>query len=245
MNKKTILISGGANGIGLGIVQAALQTGANAIIADIDREALLAVERRLRDYRNQLLCCHVDVTSEPQVIECLEQIDKQFGKLHGLVNNAAISDPHNDPLDQLPLQRWQRLLNHNLTSVFLLTKHSLPRLRQQLGAIVNIASTRALQSEPHSEVYAASKGGVVALTHAVAISEGPKVRANCILPGWIHTSSEPLREEDHQQHPAGRVGEPADIAALTLFLLGEQSRFITGQSFVVDGGMTRKMIYAP
>lgn len=245
MSKKTILISGGAQGIGLGIVEAALQQGDNTIIADIDREALLSVERRLREYRNQLFCCHVDVSSEPQVAECLEQVDRQFGTLHGLVNNAAISSPVSGPLDQLPLQRWQRLLNHNLTSVFLLTKHSLPLLRRNQGAIVNIASTRALQSEPHCEVYAASKGGVVALTHAIAISEGPQVRANCILPGWIHTSGARLRDIDHYQHPAGRVGEAADVASLSLFLLGDQSRFITGQSFVVDGGMTRKMIYEP
>ena len=121
------------------------------------------------------------------------------------------------------------------------------------GAIVNIASTRAHQSEPHREAYAAAKGGLVAFTHALALSEGPKVRVNCISPGWIATEGwrapasrrkPKLTRRDHQQHPAGRVGTPEDIAALAVHLLAPAlSGFITGQEFVVDGGMTRRMHY--
>ena len=100
-------------------------------------------------------------------------------------------------------------------------------------------------SEPNTESYSASKGGLVALTHALALSLGPEVRVNCVSPGWIHTHGERLSPEDHAQHPAGRVGEPGDVAELVAYLLDrERSGFVTGAEIVIDGGMTRKMIYA-
>jgi len=117
-------------------------------------------------------------------------------------------------------------------------------LRAAKGAILTIASTRAHMSEPHTESYAASKCGILALTHALAISLGPDIRANVISPGWINTKPASLSHEDHAQHPAGRAGTVEDIASLAAFLLGPDSGFITGAEFVVDGGMTRKMIYA-
>jgi NAD(P)-dependent dehydrogenase (short-subunit alcohol dehydrogenase family) len=125
-------------------------------------------------------------------------------------------------------------------------------LRRSRGTIVNIASTRALMSEPDTESYSASKGGLVALTHALAVSLGSDVRVNCISPGWIDVSSrqkrsrrqaEILSEADHAQHPVGRVGRVEDVAAMAVFLASAESGFVTGQNFVVDGGMTRKMIY--
>jgi NAD(P)-dependent dehydrogenase (short-subunit alcohol dehydrogenase family) len=110
---------------------------------------------------------------------------------------------------------------------------------------VTIASTRALMSEPNTESYSASKGGLLALTHALAVSFGPDIRVNCVSPGWIATSEyNRLKRKDHTQHPAGRVGKPQDIAEVVAFLVDrEKSGFITGANFVVDGGMTRKMIY--
>jgi NAD(P)-dependent dehydrogenase (short-subunit alcohol dehydrogenase family) len=98
-------------------------------------------------------------------------------------------------------------------------------------------------SEPDTESYSASKGGLLALTHALAISLGPDIRANTISPGWINAGNEPLTPEDHAQHPAGRVGTVEDIASLAAWLLGPESGFVTGAEFIVDGGMTRKMIY--
>ena len=122
-----------------------------------------------------------------------------------------------------------------------MTKHAAPHLRRVRGAIVNIASTRALQSEPDTEAYAAAKGGLVALTHALAMSLGPQVRVNCVSPGWIAHSR--VKKKDHAQHPVGRVGRDRDVAELVAFLLSDAAGFATGQNYVLDGGMTRKMIY--
>jgi NAD(P)-dependent dehydrogenase (short-subunit alcohol dehydrogenase family) len=153
---------------------------------------------------------------------------------------------------ELGLDEWNRALAVNLTGAFLCAKHAAPHLKKNGGSIVNIASTRAFMSERDTEAYSASKGGLFALTHALAVSLGPEVRVNCISPGWIETSElrkrsartiTKLSEKDHSQHPAGRAGNADDVAALALFLLDPGNSFITGQNFIVDGGMTRKMIY--
>lgn len=155
-----------------------------------------------------------------------------------LVNNAGIAGPATGPVETLALADWRRMIDTHLTGAFLMTRAAVPRLRDG-GSIVNIASTRAFMSEPETEAYAAAKGGLVALTHALAVSLGPRLRVNAIAPGWVTTES--LRPEDHAQHPAGRAGRPDDIADAVLYL--SQAGFVTGQTLVIDGGMTRKMIY--
>ena len=249
---RTILVTGGAQGIGQGIVRDLLSRGANVVAADIDGEACACLEEELASPR--LLTVVADVADENSVRWCLEEIRRRFGELSGLVNNAALAHARSGPLETLSLEDWNRVLAVNLTGPFLVTREALPLLRAAGdGAVVNIASTRALQSEAECEAYAASKGGVVALTHAMALSLGPAVRVNCISPGWIETGDlqKPSARRmishsaaDRAQHPVGRVGLPGDIAALATFLLGPEAGFITGQNFVVDGGMTRKMIYA-
>jgi NAD(P)-dependent dehydrogenase (short-subunit alcohol dehydrogenase family) len=146
-------------------------------------------------------------------------------------------------LGQLTLADWQRVLDTNLTSTFLLARAAEDLLRAANGAVVTIASTRAHMSERDTESYSASKGGLLALTHALAVSLSPEVRVNCISPGWINSGDADLTPQDHAQHPAGRVGTPADVAAMVAYLVGGESRFVTGAEFVIDGGMTRKMIY--
>ncbi|MOA25254.1 Glucose 1-dehydrogenase 2 [compost metagenome] len=173
----------------------------------------------------------------------------QFGRLDALVSNAAVAEPHNPPLESLELARWNRVLAVNLTGTMLLAKHAAPYLRAHHGAIVTISSTRAHQSEPDSEAYAASKGGLLALTHALAVSLGPDIRVNAVSPGWIDArdpgarQEAPLGESEHAQHPVGRVGLVEDVAAQVAWLLSDNAGFVTGQEFIVDGGMTRKMIY--
>ncbi|WP_019624082.1 SDR family oxidoreductase [Thioalkalivibrio thiocyanoxidans] len=245
--QRIALVTGAARGIGLGIAERLMQDGWQVVLADVDgREC----EQSAASLGPAARAIALDVRDEEQVREAIRRTEEWYGGLDALVNNAGISDPHSGPLEELELADWQRWLDTNLTGVFLLGKYALPLLRRRRGAIVNISSTRALQSEPDTEAYAASKGGLDAFTHALAISAGPEVRVNAIRPGWIDTRSpdqqqaEPLSAQDHAQHPVGRVGQPGDIAALTAFLLGPDAGFVTGQIWTADGGMTRRMIYA-
>ncbi|MBS8240895.1 SDR family NAD(P)-dependent oxidoreductase [Marinobacter lipolyticus] len=246
-----ILITGGAQGIGKGITAHFLNSGWRVVVLDQDTDAIDACRMDLGDPDN-LLLIRADVSQEEDVISAVAEAVEWGEGLDALVNNAGIADPDTGPIEKLELAQWQRRMDVNLTGTFLMAKHTVPHLRQRQGSIINMASTRALQSEPNSEAYAASKGGLLALTHALAISLGPDVRANSISPGWIdvrawqaHAPSEPqpLSATDHNQHPSGRVGTPDDIAAMVAYLVSPEARFVIGQNFVVDGGMTRKMIY--
>lgn len=232
--RKVILISGGARGIGAAIGARLAGSGARVIAADRDIDGVGAPEGV------QLLRC--DVSQESEVTRLVNLIREREGRLDGLVCNAGVMIRRK--LADLTLEDWRAVLDTHLTSAFLLVRTAEDLLRAAQGAIVTIASTRAHMSEADTESYAAAKGGLLALTHALAISLGPDVRVNCISPGWIDTQGAPLSGEDHAQHPAGRVGIPADIANLAAWLLGPESGFLTGAEIVADGGMTRKMIYA-
>ena len=246
---KIILVTGGAHGIGRALFDYLLEQGARVVAVDVDEEAGEALPTD--GIRSAFIAA--DVRSESAVAAAVQQTVERFGALDGLVNNAGIADPTSGPVASLSLEAWQQVLDTNLTGAFLCAKHAVPHLRQSGGAIVNMASTRALQSEADTEAYSASKGGLVALTHALSVSLGPDVRVNCVSPGWIEfgewqkerTGGAPdLTETDHAQHPAGRVGRPEDVAALVAYLLSDAAGFVTGQNVVIDGGMTRKMIYA-
>lgn len=256
-NSKLALITGGAQGIGRGIVEYLLARGWRVAALDHDHEALAELDAA--HPASPLLPLVADIRHETEV-------DAAFTRLHDwqgaagqgagldlLVNNAGIADPETGPLETLSLADWRRWQDGHLTGAFLCTRAAIIDLRHRRGSIVNIASTRALQSEPNCEAYAAAKGGLLAMTHALAVSLGPEVRANAICPGWIETgpwqksanrSAPEHRDIDRGQHPAGRVGVPEDIAAAVAYLAGDEAGFITGAQFVVDGGMTRKMIYA-
>jgi NAD(P)-dependent dehydrogenase (short-subunit alcohol dehydrogenase family) len=248
---RTAIVSGGAQGIGKGVAARLLAGGWHVAIVDIDAEATAETARELGS-ADRLLCVPADVSDEDAVRACVSAVVDRFGRLDGLVANAGVARPPRVPVETLSLIDWNRIIAVNLTGCFLMAKHAVPHLRRAQGAIVNIASTRALQSEANTEPYSASKGGVVALTHALAVSLGPDIRVNCISPGWIDVRSwqksarraaDALRPEDHAQHPAGRVGTPDDVAAAVEFLLSAATGFVTGQNWVIDGGMTRKMIF--
>lgn len=246
---KVAIVTGGAQGIGRAIAARLVAGGYTVIVADADAEAGREAERALGSAARFVKC---DVADESQVKACVKAAVAANRRLDALVNNAALARPARVPVTKLPLKTWNRTLAVNLTGTFLMTKHAALYLRRARGAVVNVGSTRALQSEANTEAYSATKGGIVALTHALAVSLGPAVRVNCVSPGWIDVSARQkasrrkqaaLSAGDHAQHPAGRVGTPEDVAALVAYLLGDEAGFVTGQNFVCDGGMTRKMIY--
>lgn len=232
MKNKTILITGGAQGIGRGCVEHFLKSGWNVTAVDI--QPMESGER--------LEAVSGDTSLEATAQQAVKKTIERFGRIDALINNAGVSTSGKFRITDLSLEEWNRVIGVNLTGYFLMAKYAAPFLCEAKGAIVNIASTRALMSEPDSEAYAASKGGVVALTHALAVSLGPDVRVNCISPGWIETRKEAEHStSDRAQHPAGRVGTHQDIAEQVAYLIS--AGFVTGQNVVVDGGMTKKMIY--
>jgi NAD(P)-dependent dehydrogenase (short-subunit alcohol dehydrogenase family) len=246
--KRNIIVTGGTQGIGKVISQQLIEKGFCVSVFEIDQEAI--EEFKAETGSENITFFATDISNEESVRKSVAASVERFGNISGLINNAAIQI--DKPVTELTLEEWNRVIETNLTSAFLCAKHAAPFLKNSKGSIVNISSTRAFQSEPNTEAYSASKGGILALTHSLAISLGPEIRVNCISPGWIDVSAIKkkskvnqinLSEDDHLQHPAGRVGKPEDIANMVLFLLNPENDFITGQNFIIDGGMTKKMIY--
>lgn len=246
--KPHIIITGGAQGIGKITTKELLKQGYCVSVFDNDKEALDELNSEVDS--SQCSLYKVDISKEREVNSAINESLKTFGAVYSLINNAAINIIK--PITELTLDEWQQVIDINLTGAFLCSKYALPYLKEAKGCIINMASTRAFQSEPNTEAYSASKGGIFAFTHALAMSAGPDVRVNCISPGWIDVSGVKktslanqvnLSQSDHEQHPAGRVGHANDIARTILFLLDERNDFITAQNFVIDGGMTRKMMY--
>ena len=239
ITKPAAVITGGAKGIGRAIARHLLSSGWQVGIIDLPDSGL----RRAFSRQRGVLVIEGDVRNEETASDAVDAMVHRFRRLDAVVSNDGIMI--RKPLRRLTLAEWHRVLDTNLTAAFLLARAAEKPLRRAHGAIVTIASTRALMSEPNTESYSASKGGLVALTHALAISLAPDVRVNCVSPGWIETKDYAgLRRKDHRQHPAGRVGKPEDVAELVGWLLdAERSGFVTGANFVIDGGMTRKMIY--
>jgi len=235
MTERVALVTGAARGIGAAVAARLVQDGFRTVLLDRDPAGADTAARLGARFE------HADVSDEAAVADLIAGLRAREGRLDALVSNAGYGV--RKPLGRLSLAEWNAVLATNLTATFLLARAAEDLLRAARGAIVTIASTRARMSEPDTFPYTASKGGLVALTHALAVSLGPEVRANCILPGWIDVRGEKLSAADHAQHPVGRVGTPEDVAALVAYLVGPESGFVTGAEFVVDGGMTRKMIY--
>ncbi len=248
-----VAITGGGQGIGRGIALAFARAGYAVSIADPvadgGREAAALVD----SLGARCLDEPADVSEPDDVARWIGRTVRELGCPTVLVNNAGISA--GKPFLELSLAAFERVQAVNVRGTFLCSQAVAREMVAAgvRGAIVNIASTRALMSEPDTEAYSASKGAIVALTHAMAMSLGPHgIRVNAISPGWIEKrdwqfsgrASTPRHSAaDEAQHPVGRVGTPADIAEACLFL-ADGAGFITGQNLVIDGGMTVKMIYA-
>jgi NAD(P)-dependent dehydrogenase (short-subunit alcohol dehydrogenase family) len=228
--------------------RAALITGSSGLIgSEMVREFLkqeykvygvdLKPDPDLKDPDYQFVKCDISKDSE------IRKTCSRIKSLHVLINNAARTDLTFKKFSDMTLKNWNDGIAVNLTSFFLFSKYLMPLLRDSKGSIINISSTRHLMSEENTEIYSASKGGIVALTHAMAVTQQHFVRVNCISPGWIADPDEKRKSIDHKQHLVGRVGKPSDIARMASYLASEDASFITGQDFYIDGGMTKKMIY--
>lgn len=246
LKDKVVFITGGANGIGKAIVTSFCKAGADVSFCDIDEETGVSLRDELVDYKCSFI--KLDVSDTEKLENAVNALIHNRGNIDIIINNAGVS--WFSPILETSVDKFDKVLDTNLRPVFITSKllaahrSGNPTLNTY-GRIINIASTRYLMSEPDSEAYAASKGGIVSLTHALAISFSPyNITVNCISPGWIDTGHYgELRPVDHQQHPSGRVGVPKDIARVCIFLCQPDNNFINGQNIVVDGGMTKKMIY--
>ncbi|NEN83615.1 glucose 1-dehydrogenase [Paenibacillus elgii] len=250
--RKVAAVTGGAQGIGKAVALEFVKAGYEVSVADTDKEAGMELMEQVRSLGGKGMFLPVDVAEETEVERWFKLMLDDFGRIDVLVNNAGIG--MNGPMLELPLESFDRVLNVNLRGTFVCSQLAGRAMKRQGGGVIlNMASTRALMSEAGTEAYSASKGGLLALTHAMAVSLGPYgIRVNAVSPGWIETADwqkaskrrRPLHSErDRLQHPAGRVGTPTDIAAACLYLAGDGAGFVTGQNLVVDGGMTVKMIY--
>lgn len=241
---RVVLVTGGARGIGKEIALTFAKMGDSVIIADVLEDEGKMVERQLKAYHADSSFYVCNLLNQHEMDHLIQYIKTQYGRLNILINNAGLSQFK--PLDDITFDEYDNILSVNLKAPFYLSKQFyLMNKGCSYGRIINIASTRYLMSEPSSEAYASSKGGIVSLTHALALSlSHENITVNSISPGWIETNDyEHLTEQDHKQHPSGRVGKPSDIANCCIYLAEQQNDFINGQNIIIDGGMTKKMIY--
>ena len=220
---KVVVVTGGVKGIGKCICEEFEKAGAKVCIIDILENPYfvgdIAEEENLTNFANKVIAEH--------------------GKVDILVNNAL---PFMRGIDSCTFEEFNHALKVGVTAPFYLTKLFLPYFAEG-ASIVNMSSSRDRMSQPFTESYTAAKGGIAALTHALAVSLAGKVRVNSISPGWIDTDYEEYDGADAAQHPVGRVGNPMDIANMVLFLCSDKAGFITGENICIDGGMTKQMIY--
>lgn len=220
---KVVVVTGGTNGIGKSIKDEFEKNGAKVCIID----------KNENDYFVG------DISSKIVLEEFVKKVISDYGKIDYLINNAP---PLMKGIDKCTYEEFNNAMQVGVIAPFYLSQLFLPYFSEN-GSIINISSSRDRMSQPFTESYTAAKGGILSLTHALAISLAGKVRVNSISPGWIDTTDSEFSSEDKVQHPVGRVGKPEDIANMVLFLCSEKAGFITGENICIDGGMTKMMIY--
>ena len=223
MKDKVAVITGGAQGIGKCIAESFQKCGAQVAMIDLQDNAYF-----------------VGDLADPKTLERFAQkVIRDFGGIDFLINNAA---PKTCGIANGSYEDFEYALKVGITAPFYLAKLFAPHFRNG-GSIINISSSRDRMSQPQTESYTAAKGGIAALTHALSVSLAGKIRVNSISPGWIDTTDTVFEGADAIQQPAGRVGNPLDIANMVLYLCSDMAGFITGENVCIDGGMTRQMIY--
>lgn len=231
---KVVVITGGSQGIGQHLALAYFEQQAKVIVLDIAPNKNPNVDFHL-----------VDLGQAEQIEQAFDAIQTQYGKVDVLINNGAIAN-FNKPIQQLTFDEFSRVIDVNLKGAFACSRRFIAlNHAQSYGRIINIASTRWNQNESGWDAYGASKGGVVSMTQSMAISlSDTPITVNAVSPGWIQVEGYgELDSFDHQQHPSGRVGKAKDIVNACLFLTHPENDFVNGHNLVVDGGMSKKMIY--
>ncbi len=233
---KVVVITGGARGIGAALAQAYADKAANVIVLD-------CLTPQHKDER--ITYFQVDLAKPVDVEAAFAKIVEQFKCIHILINNAAMANFNKD-IFEISVEEFKEVIDVNLVGAFSCSRAFIhANTGQAYGRIINIASTRYDQNEAGWEAYGASKGGLVSLTNtmAISLSETP-ITVNAISPGWIQTTHyDELTELDHRQHPSGRVGMCEDIVKAAMYLTDPENTFVNGHNLIVDGGMTKKMIY--
>lgn len=220
---KVVVITGGAHGIGKTIKEAFEKEGAFVEVIDITKGKHFVG----------------DISKKDTLEEFAKHVIDKHNHIDILINNAL---PLMKGIDECSYEEFEYALSVGVTAPFYLTKLFLNCFNED-GCIINMSSSRDRMSQPQTESYTAAKGGIAALTHALAVSLAGKVRVNSISPGWIETGDEAYAGPDASQQPVGRVGNTMDIANIVLFLCSDKAGFITGENICIDGGMTRQMIY--
>lgn len=231
---RVAVVTGGAKGIGRCICKEFIKAGCKVCVIDVEDASDIYKEEEGN------LFFKGDIASKTVLEEFHKKVVTKYAKIDYLINNACISK---GGVLNCSYEDFLYVQQIGVVAPFMLTKLFLPHFSLG-GAVVNIASTRAMQSQKNTESYTSAKGGIVALTHALAVSASPNIRVNCISPGWINTTNAKLTKEDKAQHPSGRVGTPKDIAHAVMFLCSEQATFINGENIVIDGGMSKLMVYS-
>lgn len=242
-SKRRVFITGGAEGIGKAMVEAFCLSGNQVAFCDINEIAGQETAKATGS-----IFYKVDVSDKDVLESCMQRILSEWNDIDIIINNVGISQFSS--ITETSVEDFDKILSINLRPVFITSRLLAIHRKEQsspnpYGRIINICSTRYLMSEPGSEGYAASKGGIYSLTHALALSLSEwNITVNSIAPRWIQTHDyDQLRPEDHSQHPSRRVGKPEDIARMCLFLCEKNNDFINGENITIDGGMTKKMIY--
>ncbi len=220
---KVAVVTGGAGGIGKTIAEEFKKQGAEVVVVD---------QKSGADFMGDIAC-------EDTLCDFAQYVIKKYGRVDYVINNAMLT---RGGLSECSYEDFNYVLRVGITAPFMLAKLFMPYFSKG-ASIVNISSSRDRMSQPETESYTAAKGGIAALTHAMAVTLAGRVRVNSVSPGWIDTAFRQYGGADAVQHPAGRVGNPLDIANIVLFLCSEKASFITGENICVDGGMTKQMIY--
>jgi len=248
---QVVIVTGGAKGIGQGIAKVFSQEGAKVVIADWDEENGPITAEELRKNGGEAIYIKCDVSNENQVKAMVEKTIQTFGRIDVLVNNAGVGIYKS--ILEATSQDWDLCLNVNLKGVFLCSKYVIPYMQKQgKGNIINISSVHSFQTVNGVAPYAASKGGITALTRNMAIDYGPTIRVNAIAPGWVLTpliqsifdsypDPEAQRKAVEQRQVMKRIGRPEDIGYAAAFLASDEASFITGTQLFVDGGLTAQL----